>query len=199
MKKFTEVICICEGKMQHLSYHKARIEHTYYTQFHRMPPQNFLPTIIPENAKTGLIKCRLVYNEELLEITYTPYQFKPRKKVAWVEDNSIYYAYKFEDRSCFNRWIERAPSFDDIIIVQDGLITDSCFANIVCVNKSGFFTPSRPLLRGTCRERLLAQNILTPCDIPISEIHNYDSIIFINAMMGIEDNINCLPSQIYPL
>ena len=71
---------------------------------------------------------------------------------------------------------------DDILIVMNGLITDTSLSNLVFYNGATWVTPKKPLLKGTCRERLLEEGQITECDIHVNEINRFIGCKLINAM-----------------
>ena len=76
--------------------------------------------------------------------------------------------------------------FDDIIIIRNGLVTDSYYANLCFEKKGELFTPVVPLLNGTKRMKLISEKKIIPIDIKPKEINSYDRIHLINAMIDIE-------------
>jgi 4-amino-4-deoxychorismate lyase len=77
---------------------------------------------------------------------------------------------------------------DDVIIVRKGAVTDSSYCNLVFEDADGnLFTPSDALLSGTCRQRLLDEGIIREKTITLANLHEYEYVYFINAMMGLDD------------
>ena len=72
---------------------------------------------------------------------------------------------------------------DDILILKNGLISDTSFCNVIFENREGFFTPKRPLLKGVKRELLIKDKVIEELDITMDNIQSYDNIILINAMI----------------
>jgi len=86
--------------------------------------------VIPTHLRKGLVKCRIVYSNDIQEITYTPYQPKSIKSLKLVEDNTIDYHCKYLDRNHINELYTQRGNCDDIIIVKNGMLTDSSYSNI---------------------------------------------------------------------
>ena len=63
---------------------------------------------------------------------------------------------KLRQRGKLNELFAKKGSCDDVIIVRNGLITDSSYANLIFFDGREWITPKVPLLEGTCRARLLA-------------------------------------------
>ena len=85
-----------------------------------------------------------------------------------------------------NSLLKYKDGCDDILIIKNGLITDISFANICFYNGKNWYTPSTPLLKGTCREKLLKQNSIIEKEIGISDLDYFSHFTIINAMRGEE-------------
>ncbi|MEG0891343.1 MAG: aminotransferase class IV [Bacteroidales bacterium] len=178
--KYLETIKIVNGEIKNLNYHLERIKRT----IGKILPINFN---IPQELCHGIIKCRIVYdNLSIIKIEYLPYTMPIIKTLRLIEQPNINYKYKYEDRSKINELKLNCAPFEDILITQNGFITDTSFCNIVLKNKQGFlFTPSTPLLNGTKRQQLLNDGLLQSTTITIGDLPNYTHIYLINAMIDI--------------
>ena len=74
---------------------------------------------------------------------------------------------------------------DDILIVRDGLITDTSFSNIVFSDGDKWFTPEEPLLEGTTRNRLLAEAKIHTAPVRPGDLGQFNTFRLINAMMDL--------------
>ncbi|MCR5312150.1 MAG: aminodeoxychorismate synthase component I [Bacteroidaceae bacterium] len=181
---FTEVICIKDGCPQNLDYHIKRLENTMWYFYHI---KSEFPRLDVPEGMTGIVKCRIVYDNKIREISYAPYERKLRKTVSLIHDDDINYQYKSTDRSRLTRLLKEAGT-DDVIIVRKGAVTDSSYCNLVFEDADGnLFTPSDALLRGTCRQRLLDKGTIREKTIRQANLHEYEYVYFINAMMGLDD------------
>ena len=182
---FSEVICINNGEPMHLTYHLNRMKKTIHDIYQKPMPE--LQLDIPNEARKGKYKCRIEYTDTIHSITFSPYQQKLRKSVALAFDDNICYKYKSVDRRNLARLVQQAQT-DDVIIVRNGMITDASYCNLVFEDYAGhLFTPSDALLRGTCRQRLIDNGIVTERPICVNELHHYKNVYFINAMMDLEE------------
>ena len=69
-----------------------------------------------------------------------------------IDNDDICYPYKYTDRDNINRLIELRGDCDDILIIKNGMVTDSSYANVVFRDLNGnWVTPSTFLLPGTIR------------------------------------------------
>lgn len=178
-----ETIKIVDGKPQNLDYHQVRFENARKSMFGF---KNFelLSEIIkvPEYAQNGLFRCRLLYTEKIEKIEFLPYNFRQIKTLRLVESNGIDYSYKFADRTELEYLFNQKDICDDIIIVKNGLITDSFAANLVFYDGKKWWTPESPLLKGTKREKLLAEKTISACKIEVGDLQKYSLAGLINAM-----------------
>lgn len=195
---FTEVIKIQEGRFCNLSAHQERMSHTANFFFSNDIDSSLLSeSFIPYELRRGVVKCRIVYSERILSIDFAPYIYRKIKTMALVEDNEIAYPYKLEQRDQFQHLLEQRGDADEILIVQNGLITDTSFSNVVLRDHNGlFFTPDSFLLAGTKRKWLLERGIIHEKQITIDDLTEYSEIYLINAMIDIEDKIATEISQL---
>ncbi|NQW37331.1 MAG: aminotransferase class IV [Flavobacteriales bacterium] len=134
----------------------------------------------------GIYKCRIVYNKEIKKIDITPYTPKPLKTLQLVICDTIEYGYKYENRTTLNQ-LRNTAKADDVLIVKNGQITDLSFANIVFFTSTNeAFTPLNPLLKGTMRAYLLDQKVIKERIIKVSDLHLFNRVKPINAMLDFE-------------
>ena len=104
-------------------------------------------------------------------------------KLKTVYDDAITYDFKSTDRDAINRLYEMKGDADEIIIVKNGMVTDTSYSNIVFSKDGVLYTPSTFLLNGTRRHSLLENNTIKEIDIKVEDINNFDSLMIINAMI----------------
>jgi len=73
---------------------------------------------------------------------------------------------------------------DEIIIEQNGYLTDTTIANIAFYDGERWITPAKPLLKGTMRAKLLDEGLLHEKEIKKEDLKNYSQVALINAMIG---------------
>ena len=179
-----ETISIVNGSIQHLSFHQARLNGSQKALFENYTPID-LGSIIHPPSGSGHLKCRILYADRLIDISYSPYRPRKIEQLKLVE-STIDYAHKYSDREALDDLFARRGGADDILIVRCGLITDTSIANIAFYDGRKWITPKSPLLRGTTRERLVRSGFLTPGDIRVDEIGNFEAFALLNAMIGFE-------------
>ncbi|HIC43955.1 MAG TPA: hypothetical protein EYO73_06595 [Sulfurimonas sp.] len=135
--------------------------------------------------KHGLYRCRLIYEEGLEKIEYLPYIMKLPTSFKLIHSN-ISYDLKYEDRTSLNNLLKEKNKADEIIIIKQGLISDTSIANLCFYDGNKWLTPKTPLLKGTTRQRLLDENKIHLCDISYKDIHKFSKIAVINAMIGFQ-------------
>ncbi len=187
---FSEAIKVRDGVFYNLAGHQARASRTARHFFGHDIALDLMPEIIPSALRTGLVKCRVVYGGHGIEsVEFTPYTFRTIRTVAIIHDDTIDYTYKSTDRSRLNALLA-ASGCDEIIIVKNGLVTDTSAANIVLEDASGaLFTPSTPLLAGTKREHLLREGVISEREIRQADLQTAARIRLINAMIDLEDHV----------
>lgn len=144
-----------------------------------------VPTELRDSQK---LKCSVVYHEQILSITFTAYRQKTIDSLKLVEAE-VDYSFKFSDRSVFNTLLQEKGDCDEILIVKNGCITDTSFSNVVFSKNDQFFTPDSCLLNGTKRQQLLREKRIRETRVTIDNLHHFDIVYLINAMLEIEDNV----------
>ncbi|PXV68946.1 4-amino-4-deoxychorismate lyase [Dysgonomonas alginatilytica] len=196
---FVESIKVKDGVFYNLPLHIARLNRTAMHFFGSAPVLKLLEDMIPEALKVGLVKCRVTYGSQIVSIEFEPYVFRRISSLTLVEGNAIDYTYKSADRSALNTLFSRKATGDDILIVKNGLIADTSFANVVFRNSKGFFTPKSYLLGGTKRQYLLGKGIIRETDISVDDLSSFSKIYLINAMIDLEDEICIMISDLKTL
>ncbi|MDR2142205.1 MAG: aminotransferase class IV [Deltaproteobacteria bacterium] len=192
--EFLETIKWLDDRYYNLALHEARLARTCQKRFGRDPGFR-LAEVLPKNPGPGLIKARLVYSRDDFAISCAPYSW-PVINNARLVSSDLYYGEKFLDRSAIND-LKAKSLADEIIIVQDGQLTDSSIANLALQDRAGnWFTPEKCLLPGVKRAALLATGRLRARLIRPEDLVNYESLSFINAMIDLEDEIRLPVNQI---
>ena len=100
------------------------------------------------------------------------------------------------NRLCSIIPLKKKGECDDILIIKNGLITDTSFTNIVLENEDGLFTPTSYLLEGTKRRALLETGRIKETIVKPEDLGNYSKLYLINAMITLEDNISIPTSSV---
>jgi 4-amino-4-deoxychorismate lyase len=142
---------------------------------------------IPENCKSGVYKVRVLYGSSVEKIEIEPYSFRIIKSLKVVRHESIDYHLKYTDRQILQQLFAQRGNCDDIIIVKNGFVTDSFAANLLFFDGKKWFTPTTPLLKGTKRQLLLDQGIISEREIREEDIRSYQKVGLINAMIDFNE------------
>ena len=184
-----ETIRIEDGKIFHIDYHNRRCNQTRKELFGAGDEIDLLSFISP--PATGLYRCKVIYDRQVRSVELFPYT--PRKIASLkLVRSDIDYPYKFTDRSAIDEAFAKKGEADDIIIVKEGLLTDTSIANIALFYKGQWLTPANPLLPGTTRARLLERKILHTAHIEAADIAKFSRIALLNAMIGFFEPKNCI-------
>ena len=183
-----ETIRIENGRLLNMTFHNERFNRSRKELF-GIKPESMLEGLIsiPKNLPLGKIKCRVVYSREIKAVTFTPYILRKIQTLQLVVANSVEYRYKFQDRHQLEKLTQNIIA-DDILIIKNGLITDTSYANIIFWDGIKWITPSSPLLAGTMRSRLLQEGKIQTCEIKKSDLRLFKSAKIINAMIGLEES-----------
>jgi len=100
-----------------------------------------------------------------------------------VETDLESHDFKLEDRTGFNDAFAKRGDCDDVLLVKEGLLTDTSFSNIALFDGEKWVTPRLPLLYGTNRDELLNTGKLTEKDISVLELKKYKQIALFNAII----------------
>lgn len=186
---FIETIKVVDGKFLNLPYHMERMHATMIAFFNTTMFVELWIGDIPEELRTGVVKCRIIYSHRSVKVEYERYQLRKIGSLNLVNADNLDYPFKYADRTCFNFLLEQKGNCDDILIVKDGYITDTSYSNVVFENTSGLYTPSTCLLAGTKRKQLLEKGIITQAEIKVEDIQKYNKLHIINAMIDLHDNV----------
>lgn len=172
IQQFIETICISDRTICLPEMHKARMCATVEKTFCQPAELTSFPTTVPEPFRQGKVKCRIVYDTAIREVTFAPYTPRKINTLRLVDGHDIDYALKYADRSALERLREMRNGCDDILIVKDGCLTDTC------------------LLNGVRRRHLLATGQIRETRITLADLSTYTRLYLINALLDISDNIS---------
>jgi len=175
-----ETIKIEDGQIFNLDWHNRRFNKSQ-KEFFSNPSTTELEAFITP-PKTGLFRCKIIYNTQVQSVEYFPYQAKTFQSFKIIP-SQLEYDYKYSDRSEFQHLLK---DYDEIIIERDGLLTDTTIANIAFLDGEQWLTPRTPLLEGTTRARLLDEGFLKLENIKKENIKKYSHFALMNAMIGFQ-------------
>lgn len=191
MSLLLETIRINNGAPQHLQWHQVRLERSQAAAFSDYEPMD-LAAILTKISfpEKGVFKCRITYGQHLEKVEIERYRRRKINSLQLVEAGNLDYSLKWADRSGIAALFARKGTADDILMVKNGLLTDTSYANIALFDGEKWFTPATPLLEGTCRARLLSEGLLTEADLRPSDLRLFRKIRLFNAMANWEVEVD---------
>ena len=179
IEQYFETIKCEDEELFHLEFHVKRIANTIGMNL------NVSEYLYPPSSE--LLKCKLIYSEEgIHDIQYTPYIKRHIRTFQLVYDDDICYNKKSCNRETLDALFNKRQNSDEIIIVKNGLITDTSIANIAIYDGSSWLTPKKPLLEGTTKNRLVSQGVIFEKDITVSMLQKATKIALLNAMIDMD-------------
>lgn len=196
---FIETFAIRDGAICNFSLHMDRILSTL--RHHNIKNDFWLRFSEKElrlPKQQGVYKGRMIYGETLHEFSSAPYIAKNVKSLQMVEADHINYAYKYADRSPLNLLLEQCKKADDILIIKNGLVTDTGYTNVLFFDTETYYTPTSYLLNGTQRRFLLSKRLIKERKISSEDVFHFSSIFLINALLDWEHKIEIPITSIVP-
>ncbi len=188
MFQFFETIRYYNTGIENLFFHQQRMEKTFlhYGSICRLNLEE-----ISFNSKAAeyqinrneVYKCKLSYDlDGNYSIHFEPYRIRIIKTFSFLDIGLNKYDFKYVDRDWINKAVSEATT-DEVIFIENGLVKDASYANIVLYDGVNWVTPKTPLLPGTKRAFLLNEKKIKEQDIYIHQLEKFEKIKFINAMM----------------
>jgi 4-amino-4-deoxychorismate lyase len=182
MTQLLETIKIVDGTAPFVEFHNQRLNETRQILLNAKQPID-LKTVIQAPASTGIYRCRIIYSETIETVEYIRHQDRSFQTFKIVEDDKIDYSFKYLNRDDINRLVAQKGLADEILIIKNGLVTDTSIAN-VAFWQDQWLTPSTPLLKGTTRARLLKAKQLIEADIRREDLNRFSKMAMMNALIG---------------
>lgn len=183
MYPLVETMLIENGAVQNGEYHSARFNRSRRELFGVSADaavEEFID--IPPGFRKGRVRCRLIYQREIIEVQFYEYTPQIIESFMLVADDEIDYTCKSTDRSAIDRLFAMRGDCDDVLIVKKGLITDASSSNVAFFNGSEWHTPAEPLLRGTRRAKLLDEGRIVTANISTDDLDRYSLCSPFNAL-----------------
>lgn len=184
-----ETIRVTDGEFNLLPLHLRRMEGACRELFGKSAPElRSSELTVPDEFSKGTVKCRVTYDTAIRSVEFERYTPRQVRSMRLVEDDTIDYHLKYADRSRLNAIRERRGEADEVLIVRDGLVTDTSYSNVVFCAGDRLLTPSRPLLNGVMRQHLLASGMvkeagIAPYMLLPGNASGITGVILINAML----------------
>jgi len=190
MCRLIESIKVIDRKFENISFHNQRCNEARAALWNCKNKIDISREVaLPDDLGDGLYKCRILYSSRIEKTEFIPYQMPNIHSLQVIQDDTIEYPYKYEDRRRINELFAMRKRCDDILIIKNGFVSDTSFCNIVLYDGKNFFTPDTPLLNGTKRRQLISQKKIFEKGITLHDLGSFQKIFLVNAMIDLEDNI----------
>ena len=187
---FIETLRIQDGQPRHLDYHAERMRSTaQHFGFTAPTLPHDIEARLPDDLHSGTVRCRVLYDHTLREITFTPYRKRRIERLIAVDAGAMDYAFKYADRSPLARPQIPLAETDELLFIRDGCVTDTSYTNLILRRGDELVTPDTFLLDGTCRRRLLRTGRVRTARVRLSDLPAYDELLLVNAMMPLDEAI----------
>lgn len=186
MSRFIESVCFEKGAYHLLDLHQQRIDKTFRKYYPLTIPFN-LESHLPKLDFEDKYKVRVLYNNESIDVEFAEYHRNKIQSLKLVETSGMNYAFKHEARGMIEKLYARRGAADDIIIINDGKITDSSYANLVFWDGNKWYTPKNYLLNGVKRQLYLKHGLIIEKNIHLDNLQDFEKVSLINAMLDLSD------------
>lgn len=185
MKSCLETLPIRHAQLPDLRDHQTRMDYARQKIYGLTEPLLLENAIqLPDwLAPDVAYKCRVTYGAQIQKIEFEPYLPRPVHTLKLVQANHLDYAHKYADRTAINHLFAQRGPADDVLMLRNGLLTDTSYANVALYDGTSWYTPARPMLPGTQRARLLREGILHPANIRPADLPDFQYMRLINAML----------------
>ncbi len=188
MFRLLETVKVKNSLLQNVGYHNERLNRSKRELYGSTGDINLERAVrIPENLTADVYKCRIVYSTDIYSVSFERYTPRKINSLKLVECNDIDYRYKYAERTKLDELLKSKGDCDEILIVKNGLITDTSFSNIIFFDGYKWITPSYPLLKGTKRQQLLDDDKIIEASVTPADLSKFQYAKLINAMVDIED------------
>lgn len=179
-----ETICVANGRPERLEYHEERRMKALDELFHAVPKVSL--TEIFQNLslcheEDKLFKVVVKYDAADCEVSIHSYTPKKIKTLRMTESN-VNYSHKWTNREALTKLLSD-DVHEEVIIVQNGWVTDASFANLVFEKEGKWFTPRHCLLKGTMRQYLLDKNQIEEIPVHSRDVGQFSRVRLINSML----------------
>jgi 4-amino-4-deoxychorismate lyase len=190
MSLLLESIKILNGKVYNLTLHEQRANRSRKMLFGIERPLNLRKAIVvPEKFKTGLVKCRVIYGENIETVSFSFYDKRKINSAKVIIEDNVPYDHKYVIRKELDALYAKREHHDEIIITKNGMVTDAYYFNLVFEREGKYFTSDTPLLQGIQREKLILSQKVQEIPIHIDEISSYERLHFVNALNPLGRNV----------
>ncbi|MGB9746032.1 MAG: aminotransferase class IV [Bacteroidales bacterium] len=189
MSLLLETIRLDDGVPSLLALHQERVDRSLRDLFGHAGILNLKDFINPpDEFRKGTVKCRILYGKYVEKVEYNVYHINTVKSLQMVEADTIIYNYKYADRTCLEFLHGLRGECDDVLIIKNGLVTDTTYANVAFYDGSCWVTPEKPLLEGVRRRFYLERGMIVTARITPGDLKSFSEVKLMNAMISLEES-----------
>jgi 4-amino-4-deoxychorismate lyase len=190
MSLLFESICVLNGRVLNPKWHELRYHSAYSKLFGESPKKSLLAGLqIPIEFQTGKVKLKIIYGQNQKEFSFQLYKIQKIETLKIVHHNKLDYSLKYSERQTLNELFTLRENCDDVLIVKNGEITDTSYGNVIFFDGANWITPKNPLLKGTCRARLISDGKAKKKAIRVEHLKSFKGVKVINAMRDLEQKM----------
>lgn len=179
MQEYFETIKCEDFEIFNLSYHEKRVAKTIGLNL------NLQEYIYPPSH--DFLRCKLIYDDSgVLDVQFFPYVKRKIRSFKIIFDDEIEYSKKYLNREKLDELLKKREDCDEIIIIKNGIVTDTTIANIAVFYENQWFISKESLLEGTTKQRLIEEQKLILKDISLQMLQNASKIALLNAMIDFD-------------
>ena len=177
------------GRFFHVEWHQARMNRVRRALYGDVPEIDLADVLYRRLGEYSFggqrMRVRVLYDAHIRRVEAMVYRRRRISSLRVVELFPVeegLLRYKWADRRLWKALYGLRGDADDVLVVRDGLVTDTTIANVAFWDGRRWLTPAQPLMEGTTRMRLLASDELVPADIRVSDLASFEKIRLFNAM-----------------
>lgn len=190
MSLLFESICVLNGCVLNPKWHELRYHSAYSKLFGESPKKSLLAGLqIPIEFQAGKVKLKIIYGQNQKEFSFQHYKTQKIETLKIVHHDELDYSRKYNDRRTLNKLFSFKENCDDVLIVKNSEVTDTSYGNVIFFDGKNWITPKNPLLKGTCRARLISDGKVSEQVIRVEDLKSLKGVKVINAMRDLEQKM----------
>ena len=190
MSLLFESICVLNGCVLNPKWHELRYHSAYSKLFGESPKKSLLAGLqIPIEFQAGKVKLKIIYGQNQKEFSFQHYKTQKIETLKIVHHDELDYSRKYSDRRTLNKLFSFKENCDDVLIVKNSEVTDTSYGNVIFFDGKNWITPKNPLLKGTCRARLISDGKVSEQVIRVEDLKSLKGVKVINAMRDLEQKM----------
>lgn len=189
---FIETIRVCDGQLQLLELHQARMSATSKKHYGRDTSLKIRDIDVPKEYSRGVIKLRILYAQEEWSISFSQYERREIRRLRGVvAPEEFDYHLKYADRSGIEELRASRGECDDVLIIKGGCPCDTSYTNIVLTDGESYVVPDKCLLEGVMRRKLISEGRVRVERMEVKDLlpgnsRGFTHLLMINAMLPLE-------------